>query len=199
VSERCLLAVVQTYLQSFHPDVRIWEERPEVHGLRVTEGLRHTVLDAVQAGVSDLRRSGDVLVFTTNGELAYREAGIELMNSSHPLVRTAVLGIRQQLADPIARVGRAMLSVCPDESEIAAGTYFVVVWSQVVEGMRSRQVLEPIAWSTGRECVMDAEVGERLLHLVIEEGTDWSGLEGDEYMSDTLWARRSNYFSDSRF
>jgi len=42
--------------------------------------------------------------------------------------------------------------------------------------MHGGRELDPIFWSIDLNSAIDAELGERLLHVVLEEGSEWSGL-----------------------
>lgn len=175
VSEEAMLAVIRSYLESHHPGAGPSEEEEGVYGLRLTDDLRKGIQNAAMGSQMWLDRSrNNELRITTRGEVAFQHPDVELINVSHPLLKAAVGAVHSQLEDPVARVGRAVVVLSDgDDVELQAGIYFVVVFAHTIEGIRARRVLEPVAWSEARQCVLDGELGERLLYLVTEKGFEW--------------------------
>ncbi len=192
LSEGSLLSVVETYLHTRHPGLGLWQERPGVHAIRITEKLRHDIEDASQTILTWRRMQDNILKFTTDGEVAFRDPDVELVNVSHPLIRAAVAGIRDQLADPVARVGHATVRLSESEAGLSPGRYYVVVWTHNIDGLRSRAVLESLAWAEAADEILDADLAERLLHIVTEEGEEWAGAEPPPPLASNCWIRLSS-------
>jgi hypothetical protein len=169
------LALITSYLQSHHPAVKLWDEATGVFGMRMRSELRADIRRASIGGPVWFDRSeDDVLLMTMQGELAFHRPILELINASHPLVRAAVGALKVQLESPLARVGQARLLLSKeDDAELPLGIVFIAVYTHTIEGIRARQVLEPIAWSLQEERILDQEGGERLLHLVLERAGEW--------------------------
>lgn len=189
ISEESVLAVIESFLQAHHPDVQLWEEEAGVHGLRLTDSLRREIQDASR-GVhmwSDRSKNGQLLI-TTQGDVAFRRSDVELVNVSHPLLTAAVSAVKGQLEDPVSLVGKSTLRFSEnEEQELEAGTYFLVVFTHTIDGIRARRILETIAWSFRGNGVLDSEAGERLLHLVLEQGTEWDMDEAAPAMPQDVW------------
>jgi hypothetical protein len=157
----------------------------------MTEALRNEVCDASLGSQLwvDRSRSG-VLLFTTQGEIAFRQPSVELMNVSHPLVKAAVRAVAGQLDDPISRVGQTVVTLSADEDrEFPAGVYFLLVFTHTVEGIRGRRILESVAWCEPEQRLLDAESAERLLHLATERGQEWDRTELGSPMSRDVWSQ----------
>ena len=198
ISEQSLLAVLRTYLQARHPNAKMWDVRPGVYALRVTDNLRHEVQDASRSPLPPLRAKDGVLLFTTDGEVAFDHPDVELLNALHPLIQAAVATVRSRLSDPVARVGRATLLVDEEEPDLSIGLYYIVIWIHAIEGIRRRHVLEPVVWHADNSAILDSELGERLLYLTTEHGVEWSSAEHDHPVPRLVWdqlqseARRRN-------
>ena len=73
--------------------------------------------------------------------------------------------------------------------ELEEGPYFILVFSHAVEGIRARRILEPVVWSVRRGEMLPAEVGERLLHLVQEQGSEWESPHPAIALPQETWSR----------
>ena len=189
VSEEAMLAVIKSFLQAHHPDAGLWEEREGIYGLRLTDNLRDAIRDAsVGSHLWVARgRSGQLLI-TTRGEIAFREPAVELINVSHPLVKAAVKAVQKQLEGPLARVAHAVVEIRDEEdAELDTGVYFLVVFTHTVEGIRARRILEIVAWSEASQRIIDADLAERLLHLLDEQGAEWDRPQPGQAMSKEVW------------
>lgn len=189
--EQSILSVLRVYLETHHPDVRIWEELPGVYGLHLTSSLENDIRQACSPGQVWLNRTRDGrLFFTTDGAVAFERPDIELINASHPLLRAAVKAITPRLSHPAALVGQASVDIDPtSETGIAEGVYFVMVVAHEVTGIQKRRDLDQIVWSVSESQFVDPEVGERLLHLVLEHGREWSYFEPAPSLPPELWQR----------
>lgn len=189
ISGASMLAVIESFLESHHPDIRLWEEEPGIFGLRLTDNLRSDIQDASRGGQIwvDCRQDGRLLI-TSEGDVAFRRPEVELINVNHPLLRAAVRAIQDQLESPLARVGQASLTLeSHDDPELQPGVYFLLVFAHAVEGIRSRRVLETIAWSNARKWLLDGESSERLLHLALERGHEWDSGDSPPSMPEEVW------------
>jgi superfamily II DNA or RNA helicase len=176
LTEQSLLAVLRSYLEAQHPGVAPWQDRPGIYGVRLTDALRQDIHDAArQAGATWFEPlESDHLLLTMQGDTAFRHPEVTLVNVTHPLMRAAVSHVRQQLEGPLARLGQARLNLRKKEAgELGQGTYFLAVFQQIVEGIRPRCIFDTVAWARGPRTIMDPEVGERLLHLVLEQADEW--------------------------
>ena len=177
VSEAAQIAVIGAFLESCHPNVRLHEEEPGIWGLRLTEPLRDEILRQARTQFEQWhdRTEDGWLAFTTSGETAFRRKDLELVNANHPLIKLAVDRVRGQLSKPAARLGQARL-VLPqgEEPELGRGLVYIAVYPQLIRGLRERRILDTIAWSQATESFLDSEAAERLLHLLLEQGDEWS-------------------------
>jgi superfamily II DNA or RNA helicase len=190
ISEASIVAVIQMFLESQHPGVRLWQEAEGVWGLRLTENLRRQVQQVSRAGGSiwvDRSQKGQLL-FTTRGDVAFRRPDLELINVAHPLLRAAVEAVQDRLLAPLSRVGQAVLRLeREDEPGLGEGIVFLAVFAQTVEGIRGRRVLETLAWAICKDALLDVEDGERLLHLVLEFGMEWDSEDAAPSMPEDVW------------
>lgn len=189
ISETSLLAVIQSYLHSHHPDAGMWADKESgIHTLRLTPGLKAAIQSAATAGRwSDRSRKGQLSI-TMDGELAFREPSLELVNHNHPLLIAAREAIEDQLQRPSSRVGRAMLNLdSGDHDTFPAGAYLVVVYVIHVNGLRSRRFLETVGVNIRDGNILDGHDGERLLHLVTDNGQEWSGEDSKDIVHETFW------------
>ena len=177
VSDVSLLAVIEAFLHSHHPSAGFWEEPGGVRKLRLTDGLKKSILDACPRDALWTDRSrGGVLSLCFDGEDAYRNPDVELVNSTHPLVKASVAALRVQFDAVHARLGSGVLALrADDELELAEGTYFLLAYAHIVEGIRTRKVLDTICWSIADRRMLAADDGERLLHLAIQRGEESEG------------------------
>ena len=189
ISEEAMIAVIKTYLQASHPAVRLWEEAPRIFGLRLTEGLREDIHDAARGSQPWLDRSQKgKLLFTTQGDIAFRNPEVELLNVSHPLVQAAVQAVQEQLKSPLSRIGQGVVELAAEEDlGLKAGFYFVLAFAHSVGGLRGRRVLEAVGWSEPDQCLLDAETSERLLHLVTQQGREWDRKEPGPPLLESAW------------
>jgi superfamily II DNA or RNA helicase len=177
VPPQALLALLRAFLEARHPDVRIFpvEGRVGVFGVRPTEELRAEVQTSCPPDVGwDPRRSDGLVYFTMDGELAFKDSALELLNVTHPLVKAALRAMPISLRAPQARVAQATVTLdSRADPDVSAGMYFAILFVHEVRSLRERRVLEPLVWSEERQTFLDAEVGERLLFLTSEAGAEW--------------------------
>lgn len=192
ITEESMLAVLKSFFESHHPGVRMWNEADGIWGLRFTDALRQQIQAAArQTGQfwSD-RSQNNQLLLTMRGEVAFHRPDVELINVSHPLLRAAVEAVREQLQAPVSRLAQTTLTLSADEdTELGDGIVFLAVFQQYVEGIRGRRLLETLAWSFDQRELLDGELGERLLHLVLEGGTEWGLEEPAPAVPDEVWDR----------
>jgi SNF2 family DNA or RNA helicase len=191
ITERSMLAVIEAYLQDRHPAVRIWEEPVGEFHLRLTDDLRREIQDASPRDDVWIDRSRkSVYSFCFDGERAYGRPELDLINVSHPFLRAAKEAVRVRLDTAHARIARVTLALTPGEdADLKPGRYFVVVFAQVVEGIRPRRFLETVAWSVSQATTVPAEVAERLLHLVQDAGVEWDPAAPAPPMPADVWSR----------
>lgn len=197
VSEKSMLAVIRNFLQVQHPSVRIWEEPAGTYRLQLSEDLHRDIQAASNpeepwVGGS---RNGK-LAFCFDGQQAFEHPEVELINVSHPFLKAAVAAVRKQLEHPQTKAAKAVLVIPPDEDEdLEEGSYFILVFSHEIEGIRKRRVLETIAWSVEQGEIVLPETGERLLHLVQERGEEWNTTLPPRPLRADTW---SNMLSEAR-
>ena len=185
ISEKAMLAVIESYLQARHPSIRYWENPPGVYRVNLSDSLRKEIQDASRHDDPWVDRSQKgVLAFCFDGERAFFNPDVELINVSHPFLKAAVRAVGQQLDNIHAKSAKGTIILQPGaDSEIEDGMYFILVFSHVFEGIRSRRILETIAWSVSRNTILSPEPGERLLHLVQEQGCEWDRNQPDLALS----------------
>ena len=106
------------------------------------------------------------------------------------MIRAACKAIEEQLQSPLARVGQACLSTpqCGDDP-VAEGEYYILLFSHSVTSIRSRTILEAVAWDTARGALLDPESSERLLYLTVERGAEWKQSQNAPAMPEVVWQR----------
>jgi SNF2 family DNA or RNA helicase len=190
ISEQSLISILEMYFEQYHHQIRIHRESSNVIAFRVTDELKRDIHTAnfgnsVWIDGSDDR---DILRVTTSGELAFRDKSLELLNANHPLVKAASRAIKKQMEKATARIGAGRVFLDQfDDSDIATGTYTIALFAHQVSGIRSRRILEPIAWHNETEQVVQANTAERLLFLAVESGKELKGAEGINPLSDAGW------------
>jgi SNF2 family DNA or RNA helicase len=174
ITGRSILALLRTFFQAQHPGVRLWQEEDDSYALRLTPELRTAIRRASLGGSVWVDRSeDDELALTFQGETAFRRPELELVNRDHPLVRAAEIALQDLFRSAGSRVGRAVLELGPGrDGDLAAGIYYVAVYVQNVTSIRDRRILEPVAWSQAENRILDADLSERLLHLVLDEAEE---------------------------
>ena len=191
ISEKSMLALIESYLQSKHPSVRLWKEAEGVFRLRLSEDLRREIQAASSRDDLWVERSHkSVFSFCFDGEHAYNNPEVDLINVSHPFLKAAVSAVRKQFEDAFAKAAKGFLVLSPEEEEgLEDGTYFILVFSHAVEGIRELRLLETIVWSEKERRILPSELGERLLHLIQERGTEYDASEPVAFLSRETWAR----------
>lgn len=192
ISEESMLAVLRSYFESHHPGVRLWSEEDGIWGLRLTDSLRQQIQAAArQQGSVWIDRSRDnQLLLSMRGDLAFRRPDVELVNVGHPLLRAGVDAVRVQLEAPVSRLAQTAVSLQADEdAELGSGIVFLAVFQQNVEGIRGRRMLETLAWSSSCQDLLAGEIGERLLYLVLEKGTEWGSGDPAPALPASVWDR----------
>ncbi len=185
LSETALLALIETYLKSYHPQVQIWEETSpptaapgaRVFGLMMTDELLMSIHQACQRSQPqgpywNSRRPGQPWRFCFNGDQAWVHSNLELINPPHPFVKAALTSLATQLDSPQARVGKASL-VLNEGENFGAGVFVLFVFVHEITGFRARRLFDVVAFRLQDNGMVDSEASERLLHLVIENGVEW--------------------------
>ena len=192
ITEESMIAVLKGFLESHHPSVRMWNEGEGIWGLRLTEALRQQI-QAVGRKSGQIwidRSQNNQLFFTMRGDVAFHRPEVELVNVVHPLLRAGVESLHEQLEAPISRLGQTTLRLSVnDDVELGDGVVFLAVFREIVEGIRGRRLLETLAWSSDRQELLAGELGERLLYLVLEQGTEWDSVDPPPPMPDAVWER----------
>jgi hypothetical protein len=156
----------------------------------MTADLKIAIQSATPGGFwSDRSRDG-VLHLTMDGEAAFRDPSLELVNLNHPLVQAARQAIEKKLERPAARVGQALLELDSGRHDVfPAGLFLVVVFIVEIAGLRARRLLETVGLSLRNQQLLEQHEGERLLHLVTEFGQDWLPEQDSPVVSPELWNR----------
>jgi superfamily II DNA or RNA helicase len=193
VTPEQIRAVLQGFLETHHPDIRIQDVSDGVFRLRLTDRLLQDIEAASppeELWAVELRmwsRDG-YLYATTMGDKAYDERSLSLLNATHPLVRAAAKTLEGLLSEAVARVGSLRLrrESIPDDA-VAAGTYFLTVFVMSVSGVRDRRVLETFASRDGDGEVLVGDPAERLLYLCLEYGEEHPERENLPPMPEETW------------
>ncbi|HBI46033.1 MAG TPA: hypothetical protein DDY78_24735 [Planctomycetales bacterium] len=193
ISEKSMLAVIESYLQARHPSARIWEEPANIFRLRLSDDLRKDIQTASSRDDLWLDRSlKGIYTFCFDGERAYDYPQADLINVSHPFLKAAVAAVRTQFEDVFSKAAKGVLILAPKEDEnLQEGTYFILVFTHTVEGIRDRErrILETIAWSEKGKEILQSEEGERLLHLIQERGVEDDASHPAPVLPPEIWAR----------
>jgi SNF2 family DNA or RNA helicase len=198
VTAESMLALLKTFFESEHPSVRLWPDGDGIFALRMSEELRHQIQRAAGPGGIWFDSSLDgILRITFEGEVAFKNAGVELLNASHPLVIASLQAIGNRFEFAASRVGQASLELDNNtEAELPPGQYYIAVFKQTVTGIRNRKVLESICW--GNDHILENESGERMMHLVLQKGVEWDDAHRSPGIPSAVWdqihseARRRN-------
>ena len=191
--------MIDGYLEAHHADVRVVEEGEGVVRIRITQPLLHAMEDATggagEQGIAlRVRTRKGFLRATTDGERAYENGELDILNASHPLVRTAALSLKDVLEQPQARVGSVRLRAghLEDGDSFPPGTYFLAVFPLELETpsnrSESKRLLEVIALSAAGGEALGAEAAERLLHLCLEHGEQPPDPRALPAMSEESWS-----------
>jgi superfamily II DNA or RNA helicase len=188
VSGQSLIALVETFLQKEHPDVRIWADDTNIYGLRMTDALEADIRASCMQGQIWRRRLRGDWFFTTVGAVAFDRTDVELLNASHPLVRAAVERLTPGMSRPEALVGHCSLRLQPhSDPELSAGRYYIAVFAHTVTGVNPIRELDAVVWRTERGGAIEEELGERLLHLVIDGAEEWSSALPPRAVTEEEW------------
>lgn len=190
ISEQSIFAILETYFNQFHPEVRLDRSISHTAAIRVTDKLRQD-LHRANIGNSiwiDRSDSKGILRLTTSGDAAFKDKGLELLNASHPLVRAATRAIQKQMDSPTARIGMGKVQLdLVEDSNISSGVYIIALFAHQVTGIRSRRILEPIAWQAETGRLIPTSDAERLLFLAVEIGEELDDLDDASELKDTVW------------
>ncbi|MEZ5944894.1 MAG: hypothetical protein R3C18_26215 [Planctomycetaceae bacterium] len=175
ITEESLIAILETYFEQHHPQIRIAREADHVFAFRVTDALRRDI-HAANAGGAMWINSGDeseILRITTSGEAAFRNKELELLNANHPLIKAATEAIWKQMDEPTARIGAGRITLdAQEDQEIDEGSYTIAVFAHEIASIRSRRILEPVAWHLEFKSLVPASIAERLLFLAVKLGVE---------------------------
>ena len=189
VGDESMTALLSGYFRRHHPTVQLWNEAETgIMALRLTEELRNEILDANRGKRPWVNRSVDgVLRVTTTGDIAFHNPEIDLLNVFHPLVISAVRKMQEQLQSPLERTAHVCLNFATGaDVEVEAGEYFVLVFAHSIDSLRSRRILETVAYRVSTRSILDPDDGERLLFLITKSGSEWYGTE-PSLMKQDVW------------
>jgi hypothetical protein len=170
--------VLGGYLDRRHPDIRIRKVSEDVWKIPLTHALLSDVDQGTQPletssamGLRARSREDGALHFTTDGELAFESNGIDLLNASHPLVRTAAESLKPLMEAATSRVAAVRISAeVARENDLRPGVYFVQVSCIDVKAVKSKRLLECFVVSSNPDMEMDGEQAERFVFLCQEGG-----------------------------
>jgi len=175
-------AVLIGFLEINHPDLVLQDIEEGVFRIKLSSQLLHDIEEASQPdelwSVELRMRSKDgYLYLTTDGEKAYNNDGLDLLNASHPLVKTAARSLEGLLEEPVARVGSLLLRREDIEDDLQQGMYFMAVFVVTVQrgnnpDTPARRYLETVVCAPGETACFDGDSAERFLHLCIEQGEE---------------------------
>ena len=175
-------AVLIGFLEINHPDLVLQDIEEGVFRIKLSNQLLRDIEEASQPdelwSVELRMRSKDgYLYLTTDGEKAYNNDGLDLLNASHPLVKTAARSLEGLLEEPVARVGSLLLRREDIEDDLQQGMYFMAVFVVTVQrgnnpDIPARRYLETVVCAPGETACFDGDSAERFLHLCIEQGEE---------------------------
>ena len=195
ISEQSLIAILELYFEQYHAQVRLHRESPSIIAFRVTDALKRDIHVANSGNSVWIDRSDErgVLRATTSGEVAFRDKSLELLNANHPLIKAASKAVQKQMEQATARIGAGRVVLDPvDDADISVGVYTIALFAHQVSGIRSRRILEPVAWHNDSKQTVSAITAERLLFLAIESGRELKGNEAIDPLSNLGWERISD-------
>lgn len=169
-------ALVEGYLERHHPDVRLQKPEPGVWRMKLTNRLATEIDlsadDGERWSAELFQRTRDgFLRLTTDGDLAFKDESLDLLNATHPLVRTAALQLEPLLEEPSARVGAIRLSLPEDHGGVAyPGCYWLAVIAMEISGLQTRRSLEAFMVREGCAEVVGGDDAERFAYLSLEHG-----------------------------
>jgi len=198
-------AVIGGYLELRHPDIQIQELGEDEFRIRITDRLLQEIDAASDSGQHysvdlRMRSQGGYLYMTTNGDKAYKDSKLDLLNATHPLVRVSAMALEGLMDEPIARVASVQFALADLSAENDGhlplpGQYFLMAFTVTISGVRARRIMEVSATARGSDCPLPGDSAERLLHLCLERGRDHPARERVVGMPESAWKRLE---SDSR-
>lgn len=191
-------SVINGYLETHHADVRLIDEGDGVLKIPMKPRLQRAIDDALEGQTDKIlalrhRVRNGYLRATTDGERAYSDNELDILNASHPLVRTAASSFKGILDQPQARIGsvRMKRELLDAEDTYQAGTYFLALFpidlSNPSSSKGAKHLLEVVAIPSASLEPLGAQDAERLLHLCMERGEQPPRMEGLHPMSVEAW------------
>lgn len=190
VSEQSLIAILEMYFEQYHPQIRLHRESPCVIAFRINDALKQEIHVANSTNSVWIDRSDQrgVLRATTSGEMAFKDKNLELLNANHPLIRAASKAVQKQMEQATARIGAGRVVLDPvEDADVCVGTYTIALFAHQVSSIRSRRLLEPVAWHNDSEQLVAGNTAERLLFLAVEFGKELKGTEDLAPLSEPGW------------
>jgi superfamily II DNA or RNA helicase len=195
-------SVVSAYLKRHHPDIHLRKPAPGIWRINLTNSLLRDVESASDPGSPysvELRlrsRENDVFL-TTEGNRAYEEHELVLLNATNPLVRAAAQSLEDAQKNPGSRVACLRLRAGDVDGDLAnPGMYFALVVCFNISGTRSRRVLEAFVIHRESGEVTQGDSAERFAFQCLENGEEHPsssslpGLSQDEWRALMSSARR---------
>ncbi len=170
-------SVLVGFLETHHPELVLQDAGEDVFRLKLSNRLLQDIERAAEPGELwsvelRMRAADGYLHLTTDGEKAYHDERLDLLNTGHPLVRTAARSLEGLLEEPVARVGGLLLRRENLEDDLEPGTYFLAVFVVEVRRVQDRRFLEPMVVGPMGDQVLDGDAAERILHLCLEHGEE---------------------------
>jgi hypothetical protein len=176
VTPQAIKTTVEGFLGRIDVENRLLEDAPGRFRFRFTDKVQKAILAHYSLEtVNAMRRyvDGDMYRFTTQGDVAYLNPDLDLVNTTHPLLQVASTQLEELLEDPGMRCGTGFLELgldaVEDRSRIPPGNYLVATFRYTLNGLGARSQLHTIA-AHQSGAALESESSERLLHLMLTDG-----------------------------
>ncbi len=167
-----LFALLEAYIEHCAPGATIWLEDDGQIALRPTDEVRRRVRQRARDFRSQLPRGREGVVrFTADGQRAYEDESLVLLNANHPLVQLAKEELPEELKRPAARTGAGVVELGPEDlPELRDEHVAIFVYSLSIGGLRPRSELSVVGVGLESRAPLVEDGAELLLHRLLESG-----------------------------
>ena len=190
-------SVLSGFFEINHPDLALQDVEEGIFRVKLSSQLMRDIEDASEPEEQwsvELRmksRNG-YLLLTTDGEKAFNDDRLDLLNAGHPLVKTAARSLEGLMEKPVARVGSLLVRAEEIGKGLNPGLYYLAVFVVVVRrgsdpDSPSRRYLEAVVCGPEDLLCFQGDDAERFLHVCLERGEEHPQREDCAALPDTAW------------
>lgn len=171
-TEEALISLVKTYLESTTSRGMYLDEHGR-HCLPISDDLRAELYRHILPGSGwKWRGPSSRLVLTCDGNVAFENPEVDLLNSTHPLIRAARSSLSERFRTGNHRLAKAILHLGCDDVLIE-GLYLIAAYQLTTSGMRNDIQFEIVALRIHDSFLLSTDEGEELLHKILTKGQEW--------------------------